>query len=144
MDFIKRIFESKETNCVLSALENLNYYYKSNSLNRFDSFTIQIWKSIYKGTKKNIYKNSKSITKIIKNKEEEPEILLYNYVLTEAYDSIVHKYRGALRDFGEICKKNIFYLILNRLKEANAISDEEMKNVKNNLEDDMRNSFFNF
>jgi hypothetical protein len=139
MDFIKKIFETRETNLILSELENLNYYFESDSIHSLEF--MYAWEYVYKQTKSNIFKNSKILTKEVKEKVSTPKIIVLNLIakLTSIQVSSGnhHIYRGILNPTGKELK-NIFYKVMNNLKELKAYNEEEIKSFKEELEENIK------
>ncbi len=136
MDFIKKLFETKETNLILSELENLDYFFQSDLINSFE-FTYA-WDYTYKQTKKKIYKNSKILSKEVRERVSKPNVIVFNLIATFTSGEIStgnhHIYRGILNPTGKAFK-NIFYIVLKKLKELEVYSDEEIKDFKEDLEE---------
>ncbi len=139
MDFIKKLFETKETKLVLSELEDLNYFFESDSINTYAfSYT---WELVYKETKRKIFTNSKLITKKLKNKELKPNILLFDYVLKITESAIIcnhhnHKERWITNSPDNVYKI-IFLKILHKLKENNVLENDDVKRVRKELEENI-------
>ena len=140
MDFIKKLFETRETNLIISELENLHYYFESDSIHSLEF--MYAWEYVYKKTKDNIYKNSKVLTKEVKEKVSTPKIIVLNLIakLTsiQVGSGNHHIYRGILNPTGKELK-NIFYIAMNKLKELKAYNDEEIKSFKEELDENIKN-----
>lgn len=138
MNFIKKLFPTKESKLILFELESLNSYFKTKYSNSLE-FT-NAWEYVYINIQKNI-RNSDTLSKEVRDNNKITQNIILNLVTVFTYEQLSsgnhHFYRGVLNIRGK-CLKDIFHKAISKLKDIGVYSDEEFEDLKQELDDNIK------
>lgn len=142
MSFLLSLFSSKETKKLIGVLDEIGTEIIEKNIKNNDAPSIAIaWSSTSQVLKKTLSKNSKGLSKKIKEERIEPSFVIYNMIYKYTRGALAsgrnHIYRGVLSSIGN------GYLIINkfvllRLKQMKVYTDEEVKDLIDEVNEDIR------
>jgi len=131
MEFLKKIFASKEVKAAIGVLDELDYEYNSH-----------VFRLVRKQVEGAILEEQKQFAEILKQQGRTPRQKIYSflekvagdYLESGSYDFFIAGTRGSLNPRGEELLK-VYGHIIDRMKKDGYISEEEAQKQKSDIQD---------